>query len=91
MLRTLGPVGAVVCFLIWAYLIVLVLKAVLSWFPIDYDSPVQKIKTFLDRITEPLLAPLRRVIPPLQLGGVGLDMSFMVLFFGIVLLQTLIC
>jgi YggT family protein len=91
MLRTFGPVGAVVCYAIWAYLIVLVLKAVMSWFPIEYDSPMQTVKQVLDKLTEPLLAPLRRVIPPLQIGSVGLDMSFMVLFLGIFLIQTLLC
>lgn len=36
-----GPIGSVVCIALCAYLIVLVIKAVLSWFPIDYDSPLQ--------------------------------------------------
>ncbi|MFN8104963.1 MAG: YggT family protein [Acidimicrobiia bacterium] len=86
-----GPVGSVVCLLLYAYLIVLVVKAVLSWFPIDYDSPLQKVRHVLDAMTEPVLTPLRKVIPALQIGGIGLDMSFMVLFLGIVILQQVIC
>lgn len=41
---------------IWA----IIARAVLSWFPI---SPYNPIAVFLVRITEPLLAPLRRLIP----------------------------
>ncbi len=37
-------------------------RAILSWFPIRYDNP---IVVFLNQITEPFLAPLRRVIPRL--------------------------
>lgn len=42
-------------------------------------------------MTEPVLNPLRKVIPALQIGGIGLDMSFMVLFLGIVILQQVVC
>lgn len=62
----------------------------LSWFPIGYDSPVRKVQSLLEALTEPVLAPLRRVIPPVQMGGMGLDMSFLVLMLAIfVLLRVL--
>lgn len=86
-----GSVGSVICLALYAYMIVLVVKAVLSWFPIDYDSPLQKVRHALDVVTEPLLTPLRRVIPQLQVGGIGLDMSFMVLFLAIIVIQQVVC
>ncbi len=36
------------------------IRAILSWFPIGRDNPLVII---LDQITEPILSPLRRVIP----------------------------
>ena len=36
------------------------IRAILTWFPIDPRSP---LVTMLDQITEPILAPLRRVVP----------------------------
>ncbi len=36
------------------------IRAILSWFPIGRDNPLVII---LDQITEPILAPLRRVVP----------------------------
>ncbi|MEY8566714.1 YggT family protein [Corynebacterium sp.] len=37
-------------------------------------------------LTDVVVRPLRRVIPPLRLGGVALDVSVLVLFFGISIL-----
>ena len=37
-------------------------RALVSWLPIDRYNPIIRI---LDQITEPILAPLRRVVPPL--------------------------
>ena len=37
-------------------------------------------------ITDPPVKGLRRLIPPLNMGGVALDMSVLVLFFGLQIL-----
>lgn len=41
-------------------------------------------------VTEPPMAFVRRFIPPLRLGGVALDLSFIVLLIAVNLLQALI-
>ena len=41
-------------------------------------------------LTEPPLRALRKVIPPLRLGGVALDLSFMVLFFIVYILFSVL-
>ena len=43
---------------------------------------------FVNRVTEPILAPFRRLIPPLRIGGMGLDISFMFVFFIVLLLRA---
>jgi YggT family protein len=66
------------------YLFVLLARAVTSWFPPPRPgTPFAFVTQLLRDLTEPLLAPLRRVIPP---AG-PFDLSFMVLFFIIVILQ----
>jgi YggT family protein len=60
------------------WVICAVARAVLSWFPITYDSPAHRINSFLVRVTEPLIAPVRRVLPPVRAGNVGLDLAFLV-------------
>ncbi len=42
-------------------------------------------------VTEPVLGPLRRMLPPLGMGGMGLDLSPLVVFFGITILSNAIC
>lgn len=58
----------------------ILIRALLSWFAIRPDNPLMM---FLFQITEPMLAPLRRLIP--LIGGV-LDITPMV---AILLLQLL--
>ena len=49
-------------------------RAILSWFPIDRDGPI--VRALAD-VTDPVLAPLRRVIPPLG----TIDITPMIAFF----------
>lgn len=41
-------------------------------------------------VTEPAMAFVRRFIPPLRLGGVALDLSFIVLLIAVNLLQAIV-
>jgi YggT family protein len=41
-------------------------------------GPFHPVVVFLRRITEPLLAPIRRYIPAIQTGGMAIDLSPMV-------------
>lgn len=76
-----------ICALILVYMVVLVGRAVMSWFPVRPGSPAASIYSVLLDVTEPVLAPLRRVIPPAGM----LDLSFIVLFIGLSVLQRAIC
>ena len=73
--------------LISVYLIILFARAVTSWFPPPAPgTPFAFVTSMLHDLTEPLLAPLRRVIPP---AG-PFDLSFMVLFFILLIVQQAI-
>ncbi|TET52302.1 MAG: YggT family protein, partial [Anaerolineales bacterium] len=50
-----------VALIFWVYRLAIIIRALLPWFGIDRYSPVMQ---FLIRITEPLLGPLRRYLPP---------------------------
>jgi YggT family protein len=64
------------------YLWIVVFRAVISWVNPDPYNPIVR---FLERATEPLLAPIRRWIP---LRGTGLDLSPIVLIAAIYFLQV---
>ena len=65
----------ILCPLLQLYLVALFGRIILSWFPISPDSAIASIYGFLYTITEPVLGPVRRMLPPVGVGGMGLDLS----------------
>ncbi len=57
----------------------LIARAVLSWFNIGPDSSMYTIWSALHRVTEPILAPIRRVLPPMG----GFDLSILLVIIAI--------
>jgi YggT family protein len=72
--------------LLQIYLFVLIARALLSWFPIRPGTTLATVQGGLVTVTEPVLAPVRRVIPRFGM----FDLSFLVVFFGITILRQLI-
>jgi YggT family protein len=75
--------------------LVLIARLVSGWVlvlagPTGRQSGVGRIDTALARVTEPLLAPVRRVMPPLRLGSVGLDLSIPVVLLALGLVALLL-
>lgn len=63
---------------------------ILSWIRVSSTHPLGRIQTFLDRIIYPVILPLRRVIPPIRIGGGALDLTPIVLLLGIQILIGII-
>ncbi|MGH9165237.1 MAG: YggT family protein [Acidimicrobiales bacterium] len=74
------------CLLIQLYVVALFGRIVLSWFPISPSSPMASVFSVLYAVTEPVLAPVRRLLPPVGVGGMGFDLSPLIVSFGIQLL-----
>ncbi len=81
----------IVCLLLQAYLVILFARVILSWFPVTPGSGMASVYSFLHTLTEPVLGPLRRMIPPVGMGGMGLDLSPIIVFGGIYFLLILFC
>ena len=77
----------VICALVTAYLVVLFARAIMSWFPIRPGTPWASVYSVLLDLTEPVLAPLRRIIPPAGM----FDLSFLVLFLALGILRAAVC
>jgi YggT family protein len=72
-------------YVLWLFVFVLIVRMVFSWiqsFSRDWHPSgiLLVIAESVFTITDPPLKFLRRFIPPLRLGMVALDLSFMVLF-----------
>ncbi|MHB1503042.1 MAG: YggT family protein [Acidimicrobiales bacterium] len=74
--------------LIQIYILVLIARAVISWFPARPGSGLDHAARALDRVTEPVLAPVRRLLPPMRIGGMGIDLSFIVVLLFLELVLT---
>ena len=72
------------------YSIAVLAWVILSWIRVSSSHPLARVVVFLDRIIYPVILPLRRVLPPVRLGGGMIDLSPIVLLFGLRLLSSLV-
>jgi YggT family protein len=87
-----GPVEQLVYIVLWLFFVLLIVRLVLdyiqmfarSWRP---TGALLVVAEAVYTVTDPPLKALRRVIPPLRIGNVALDLSFIVL---IILIQIAI-
>ena len=68
------------------YIIILFGRAVLSWFPLQPGTFLASVNRLLFDLTEPVLRPFRRIIPPVGM----FDLSFMVVFFLLYILRDVV-
>lgn len=91
----MGAVLEVLAFVVFLYLLVLIGRVVFDWIRIfarDWRprGVVLLVAEPVYTLTEPPLRALRRVLPPLRLGEVSIDLSFMVLFIGVFILYAIL-
>ena len=77
------PLIALLIQLLDLYSLVVLGAVVISWLQLSPSNPVA---TFLHALTEPVLAPIRGVLPDMG----GLDLSPLVLLFGLRMLRGLL-
>lgn len=75
----------------WGLIIWIVLSWVVSFGRLTFDHPVRRLYEALSRVVDPILRPIRAIIPPVRIGGAALDLSPLVLFFGLIVLGAVIC
>ena len=75
----LSAVATVVNMVLTALYWLVLVRALISWVNPDPSNPIVQ---FLENVTEPILAPIRRILPPM-----AIDLSPIVVFLIIVFLQ----
>ena len=81
----------VLTYVLTIYLVILILRMIVGWvqvFARDWHPTgiLLVLAEAIFTVTDPPLKFLRRFIPPLRLGMVALDLSFMVLFIVVLIL-----
>lgn len=84
-------IWSILCWLLFIYWIVLIVRIFATWFPIPPSGPVRTVIDVVYDLTEPVLRPLRGLIPPVRLGMMALDLSPIIVFIVLGILRNYIC
>lgn len=88
----MGAVGMLLGLVLVGLELALVARMVLDWVGVlapgggRWSIPARRMA---HTVTEPVLAPVRRVLPPLRLGSVSIDLAFTVVFLLVLILRTI--
>ncbi len=74
----------ILCSALNVYLLILLARAIMSWFPVRPGTGLASFLGVLMQLTEPVLAPVRRIIPPAGM----FDLSFLVVLVVIELVHA---
>jgi len=84
----LGIVISALVLVVYLFFIALICRLVLDWIQVlarewRPRGPILLLAEGVYTVTDPPLKFLRRLIPPLSLGGIRLDLGFLVLILGV--------
>jgi YggT family protein len=76
------------CNVLSLFVVLVFIRIIASWFPIAPGSPMASAFSFLYAITEPVLGPIRRVLPGIGAGGMQLDLSPIIVIIVVQVLKS---
>jgi YggT family protein len=87
-------IGVFIDWILFAFIVLLFVRLVVDWIQIFARSwtphgPVLVALEGVYSITDPPIVALRKIIPPLRLGGVAIDLSFLAVLLICYILRTL--
>jgi YggT family protein len=88
-------IGQVLHGLLWAFIALLWIRFIVDWVQVFARSwspsgPLLVVLEVVYSTTDPPIKALRRVIPPLRLGQVALDLSFIIVLIAAYLLLNVV-
>ena len=80
------------CTFLSVYLLVLIARVILSWFPVNrFSGPLRTIVGLVFKVTDPPMRMVRGLLPMVRFGSMGMDFSPIIIFIVIAILQRAIC
>jgi YggT family protein len=77
--------------LMLVYLVLIFIRILMSWIPrMPYNRYLSAILKFVTDVTDPYLNLFRRILPPVRLGGAGLDLSPIVATFVLIIVSSIV-
>ena len=91
----MATVGLILLRILQFYIYVLIARMIISWIPLlapqwRPKGIIASLFEIMYTLTDPPIKALRKIIPPLNLGGLSLDLAFMAVFIGCYVLQNLV-
>ena len=88
---TRGDVADYVNTLSLVYLVLIFIRILMSWIPrMPYNRYLSAFLKFVTDVTDPYLNLFRRILPPVRLGGAGLDLSPIVATFVLIIVSSIV-
>ena len=73
------------------YIILIFIRILTSWIPrMPYNRYLAAVLKFVSDVTDPYLNLFRRILPPVRMGGAGLDLSPIVATFVLIIVSTIV-
>jgi YggT family protein len=79
------------CILLTVYWLLLFVRIIFSWFPPPSSGVGRAIFEIIYDLTEPVLGLVRGLLPAIRMGAMGLDLSPIIVFVAIAVLQQALC
>lgn len=83
-------VGTLLGYALTVFVVVMVARLVLDWVTVATIGPlwVRRARRVTHAATEPVIAPVRRVLRPVRAGGISIDLAFTVVFILALILRA---
>jgi len=78
----------VLCGLVDLFVILVFVRVVLSWFPVDPRGPVGQVSRLVSAVTDPVMEPVRRILP--SVGPIDISPIVVVLFLNLVVKRLIL-
>lgn len=90
-----SDIGALLALILWIAIVLLLARVVLEWVQVlaRQWQPRGAVAVLCEGIysaTDPPIRAIRRVVPPLRFGGVGIDLSVVILMFALYILLVIV-
>lgn len=77
--------------LVLVYLVLIFIRILTSWIPrMPYNRYLAGFLKFVSDVTDPYLNLFRRILPPVRMGGAGLDLSPIVATFVLIIVGQIL-
>jgi YggT family protein len=86
----------ILCIALTVYWWILIAYVLISWAFVlgmrrPYSGPGRTVLDALDAVVLPVVRPLGRLVPPVRIGGMGLDLSVLLAFVILSVLRVAVC